>query len=89
MVGYTVLLDGGEQSENLRFHCAPLQVSPSGSGAIVPGTVTMLSWVGRLAAGTHTPANCPQGQAGRGHVVRVGSWIDALHMTCGVLSAGP
>lgn len=89
IVGYTAQIDRTEETENVRFHCAPLTVVPSPPGSVVPGTVTILSWAAGPVALPEVIASCPAGQVASGHVVRVGSWIDAFHMTCAVLSAPP
>jgi hypothetical protein len=48
-----------------------------------------LAWSGERLAGMDTPAECPSGQVGYGHMANVGSFVDRYQLVCGTLSLEP
>jgi hypothetical protein len=88
LVGFTAHLDAGTV-ENLQFRCAPLAVAAAPPGAMTVGVATALPWSGQRTSGPDVTTTCPAGQVGRGHIARVGSFIDAYQMVCGTPSVAP
>jgi hypothetical protein len=88
IVGVTGRVDT-DMVENFQFRCAPLAVTATTPPALTIGAATALPWSGQRNAGSDVTTSCPAGQVGRGHLVRVGSWIDGYQMTCGTPSLSP
>lgn len=88
LVGFTGHVRAGTV-ENFQFRCATLSAAPAPPGAVNVGTASPLLWTGGRYGGSLMTTSCPPGQVGRGHILRVGSFIDAYQMTCGTPTAGP
>jgi hypothetical protein len=86
-VGFTGLAEPARVG-NLQLKCAKLSQTSPTSGALTVGPVTSLKGVGDPGS-IQMKGDCPPGQVARGQLVRVGSWVDAYQMICGVPTVAP
>ena len=72
--------NSGDWMGVIRFRCAPLLVS--GSGTITTGAVTTLAPVGGAADNTFPTTDCASGQVARGQDIAAGTWLAAFGLLC-------
>ena len=72
--------NSGDWMGVIRFRCAPLLVS--GSGTITAGAVTTLAPVGGAADNTFPTTDCASGQVARGQDIAAGTWLAAFGLLC-------
>ena len=72
--------NSGDWMGVIKFRCAPLLVS--GSGTITTGAVTTLAPVGGAADNTFPTTDCASGQVARGQDIAAGTWLAAFGLLC-------
>ena len=72
--------NSGDWMGVIKFRCAPLLVS--GSGTITTGAVTTLAMVGGAADNTFPTTDCASGQVARGQDIAAGTWLAAFGLLC-------
>jgi hypothetical protein len=72
--------NSGDWMGVIKFRCAPLVVS--GSGTITIGAVTTLDPVGGAADNTFPTTDCASGQVARGQDITAGTWMSAFGLLC-------
>ncbi len=82
VVGFTG--SNGALIDALAFRCAPLAITPDGSGGygLTTGTVTTLAPAGGTGGGPIPNTDCPAGEFASGQTIAIGDWLFGFAQVC-------